>query len=467
MKKPFYVNPKILRMEYAVRGPIPQRAAELKRLGRTIIPCNIGNPQALGQPPLSFYRQVLSLLEYPELLKAKNIHIPAGYSETALDYAHTILKKMETGMGAYSESKGHEFIREAIAEFIDRRDGVRENNGIPAHPDTIFLTDGASEGAKNIIELLITNDQDGIMIPIPQYPLYSATIHRCGGVQVNYYPDEEKGWLLSRNDLEESYSQAETDGVNIRGIVVINPGNPTGAVLNQESVNEVVNFAEDKGISIIADEVYQENTYGSKFHSFAQAVWNRPDVPLFSLHSVSKGFYGECGHRGGYLEVRNAPKPESTDETLTEVLFRQASVNLCSNTTGQILVYLMVNPPAENSSAGRLHKKEVEAVLKELHEKALIIKASFQEMEGVKCFGEIGAMYLFPRLDILPENATDYDYCMALLESTGLTTVNGSGFGQKEGTNHLRIAFLPPKPMLEEVLPKWVDFHRKYVKNSL
>jgi aspartate/methionine/tyrosine aminotransferase len=127
----------------------------------------------------------------------------------------------------------------------------------------------------------------------------------------------------------------------------------------------------------------------------------------------------------------------------------------------------MVNPPAENSSAGRLHKKEVEAVLKELHEKALIIKASFQEMEGVKCFGEIGAMYLFPRLDILPENATDYDYCMALLESTGLTTVNGSGFGQKEGTNHLRIAFLPPKPMLEEVLPKWVDFHRKYVKNSL
>ena len=85
-------------------------------------------------------------------------------------------------------------------------------------------------------------------------------------------------------------------------------------------------------------------------------------------------------------------------------------------------------------------------------------------MEGVKCFGEVGAMYLFPRLEILPEHTTDFDYCMALLESTGLTTVNGSGFGQKEGTHHLRIAFLPPKPLLEDVLPKWIEFHRNYLK---
>ena len=277
-------------MEYAVRGPIPQRAAELKRLGRTIIPCNIGNPQALGQPPLTFYRQVLSLLEFPKLLKEKYHQTPPVFSETALDYAHTIRGNMETGMGAYSDSNGHEFIREAIAEFIDKRDEVEKNNGIRSHPDTIFLTDGASEGAKNIIELLISTNQDGIMIPIPQYPLYSATIQRCNGVPVNYYPDEDNGWILKRKALEDSYSQAETNGVNIRAIVVINPGNPTGSVLNNESVVEVVDFASEKGISIIADEVYQDNTYGSKFHSFARAVWNRPDVPLFSLHSVSKGF---------------------------------------------------------------------------------------------------------------------------------------------------------------------------------
>ena len=464
MNKPFYVNPVLISMEYAVRGSIAKRAAELKRLGRSIIPCNIGNPQALGQPPLSFYRQVLSLIEYPEIFNNKTHKTPSIFSDTALDYGRTILEKLEIGTGGYSDSNGHEFIREAIAEFIDKRDDVVKNNGIRSNPDNIFLTDGASEGAKNIIELLITNKQDGIMVPIPQYPLYSATIHRCGGVQINYYPDEDEGWILTRDTLEDSYSQAKKNGVNIRAIVVINPGNPTGSVLNKSCVDEVVDFASEKGLAIIADEVYQDNTYGSKFHSFAQAVWNRPHVPLFSLHSVSKGFYGECGHRGGYLEVRNSPKLASTKQSLIEILFRQASVNLCSNTIGQILVYLMVTPPPEKSDVGELHKKEMQSLLKDLHEKASIIKKSFTEMKGVRCYGEIGALYLFPRLDILPAQTTDFDYCMALLESTGLSTVNGGGFGQREGTHHLRIAFLPPKSMLEEVLPKWIEFHKKYIK---
>ena len=464
MNKPFYVNPVLISMEYAVRGSIAKRAAELKRLGRSIIPCNIGNPQALGQPPLSFYRQVLSLIEYPEIFNNKTQKFPSIFSDIALDYGRIIIEKLEIGTGGYSDSNGHEFIREAIAEFIDKRDDVLKNNGIRSNPDNIFLTDGASEGAKNIIELLITNKQDGIMVPIPQYPLYSATIHRCGGVQINYYTDEDEGWILTRDALEISYSQAEENGINIRAIVVINPGNPTGSILNKGCVDEVVDFASEKGLAIIADEVYQDNTYGSKFHSFAQAVWDRPHVPLFSLHSVSKGFYGECGHRGGYLEVRNSPKLVSTEQSLIEILFRQASINLCSNTIGQVLVYLMVTPPSEESLVGELHKNEVKSVLKGLQEKALLIKKSFTEMEGVQCFGEIGALYLFPRLDILPDQTTDFDYCMALLESTGLSTVNGSGFGQKEGTHHLRIAFLPSKSMLEEVLPKWIEFHQKYIK---
>ena len=465
MSRPFYVNPGLISMEYAVRGGIAKRAAELKRLGRSIIPCNIGNPQALGQSPLSFYRQVLSLIEYPEIFNNKTHKISPIFSDTALDYARTIIDKLEIGTGGYSDSNGHEFIREAIAKFIDKRDDVVKNNGVRSNPDNIFLTDGASEGAKNIIELLITNKQDGIMVPIPQYPLYSATIHRCGGVQINYYPDEDEGWILNRNKLEDSYSQAEEKGIKIRAIVVINPGNPTGSILNKGCVDEVVDFASEKGLAIIADEVYQDNTYGSKFHSFAQAVWNRPYVPLFSLHSVSKGFYGECGHRGGYLEVRNTPKLASTQQSLIEVLLRQASVNLCSNTIGQILVYLMVRPPSDESDVGELHKIEVRSILKDLQEKASIIKESFTEMEGVHCYGEIGALYLFPRLDILPVQTTDFDYCMALLESTGLSTVNGAGFGQKEGTHHLRIAFLPPKSMLEEVIPKWIEFHKNYIKN--
>ena len=452
-------------MDYAVRGPIPQRAAELKKTGRKIISCNIGNPQALGQPPLSFYRQVLSILEYPELVEIYKGNSLSHCPETAIEYAEYIQGEMDTGLGAYSDSKGHLFIREAVAQFIDRRDNTLERKGVLSDPDNIFLTDGASEGAKNIIELLIKDRMDGIMIPIPQYPLYSATIRRCGGRQVNYYLNEDMGWLLTKNELEESYAKAQVENINIRAIVVINPGNPTGAVLNKKCIDEIVSFASEKGIAIIADEVYQENTYDVEFHSFAQSVWECPEVPLFSLHSVSKGFSGECGHRGGYLEIRNMPRLESTNQTMNDVLFRQASVNLCSNTVGQILVYLMVNPPPMDSEAGKLHQTEVNTILSQLRSKASIIKRSFQEMDGVQCFGKVGAMYLFPRLNLLPKQKNDFDYCMALLESTGLTTVNGGGFGQKEGTHHLRIAFLPPKSTLEEVLPKWVDFHRNYINS--
>lgn len=452
-------------MDYAVRGPIPQRAAELKKTGREIISCNIGNPQALGQPALSFYRQVLSILEYPELVNIYKGNNLSHYPETAIEYAEYIQGKMDTGLGAYSDSKGHLFIREAVAQFIDRRDNTLDRKGVLSDPDNIFLTDGASEGAKNIIELLIRDKNDGIMIPIPQYPLYSATIKRCGGRQVNYYLNEDMGWLLTKNELEESYEKAQTKNINIRAIVVINPGNPTGAVLNKKCIDEIVSFASEKEIAIIADEVYQENTYDIEFHSFAQSVWECPEVPLFSLHSVSKGFSGECGHRGGYLEIRNMPNLKSTNQTMNDVLFRQASVNLCSNSVGQILVYLMVTPPPINSEAGKLHQEEINNILSQLRSKASIIKRSFQEMDGVQCFGKVGAMYLFPRLNFLPKQKTDFDYCMALLESTGLTTVNGGGFGQKEGTHHLRIAFLPPKPILEGVLPKWIDFHRNYLNS--
>ena len=142
---------------------------------------------------------------------------------------------------------------------------------------------------------------------------------------------------------------------------------------------------------------------------------------------------------------------------------KQASANLCSHTAAQILPYLMVNPPHPGSEPFELFMKEKQKVLDDLHAKAAMIKDAVKKMDSVECFGRIGAMYLFPRLNKLPEGKTDFDYCMSLLEKKGLCTVNGSGFGQKEGTNHLRIAFLPPKEMLEKVLPEWISFHNDYV----
>ena len=473
MSSPIQINKNILEMEYAVRGPIPQRAAKLKAEGQNIIFCNIGNPQALGQSPISYARQVVSLLEEPTKI-AREREIKALFEENPfsnlkekdfitdeiLDLSEEVLAKTGRGLGAYTESKGFLFVREAIADFINRRDGFTRDLDLGADPEAVFLTDGASDGAKRILDLLIAEKTDGVMIPIPQYPLYSATIKMFGGVQVNYYPDEENDWALSRDALEESYAEAVSKGVKIKAIVVINPGNPTGAILDAESVHEVISFAKEYGLAIIADEVYQENLYGGQFVSFAKALGEEKEVPLFSLHSISKGFYGECGHRGGYLEVRNPPMIAGTELSFIDLLLKQASVSLCANSVGQIMTYLMVSPPNAKNAVHQEFFSEKEDVLENLYKKAVMVREALSKMDGVEVFGKTGAMYLFPRLNKLPAGTDDFDYCMTLLEETGLCTVNGSGFGLK---NHLRIAFLPSKEQLEEVLPKWVEFHNEYV----
>jgi len=263
----------VLHTHYAVRGPIVARAQELEHLGREIIYCNIGNPQALGQKPLTYVRDVLAA-------------------------ARTILGQSKYGLGAYSESKGMRFVRKAIADFIAARDstgGVMQTS----NPEHIYLTDGASKGVQAALRLLIASHKDGILIPIPQYPLYSATITLYGGRQIGYYLDEDSGWSLNEQMLEEAMHEAIKEGIRARAIVVINPGNPTGAVLTEENIEMVIRFAKRHNLAILADEVYQENIYkpGARFLSFAHVMTklSEHEVSLFSFHSTSKGFFGECG----------------------------------------------------------------------------------------------------------------------------------------------------------------------------
>ncbi|MBT3216381.1 MAG: aminotransferase class I/II-fold pyridoxal phosphate-dependent enzyme [Candidatus Marinimicrobia bacterium] len=468
------INSNLVEMEYAVRGKIPIRAEEMEKEGKPIISCNIGNPQAFGQKPITFYRQVLSLLEFPSAINRERDFIHniisekeslSLYSNSILEYAESILMELRSGTGAYSESKGPLFIRKAIANFIDNRDKSENSKSQLSNFDHIFLTDGASDGAKRVLEILISDKNDGIMIPIPQYPLYSATIRRCGGTQVNYYPDEESDWSLNKSILEDSFAAAVKQGIKVKAIVVINPGNPTGSILDQESIAVLLDFAEEHDLAIIADEVYQDNIYGETFTSFASEKGER-DILLFSLHSSSKGFHGECGHRGGYLEVRGNPVVNDYGINLIDILLKQASVSLCSNTIGQCLIYMMVNPIEKDTEDFIHYESEKTNILTELKEKATIIKEAIQEMNGMEIFGRTGAMYLFPRINKMPADRNDFDYCMALLEETGLCTVNGAGFGQKNGTHHLRIAFLPPKNRLEIVLPQWIQFHNQFVSQS-
>jgi aspartate/methionine/tyrosine aminotransferase len=465
------VNAKLLKARYAVRGKIVARAQELESQGRKIIYCNIGNPQALKQKPLTFVRQILSLLEYPELLDKPETQklFPAD----VIRRAKMMLEKNPCGTGAYTQSAGIPFIRKAIADFIQRRDDI------PVNMNRILLTDGASKGVQSVFTLLTNKENDGYMIPIPQYPLYSATIDLYGARQINYYLDEENHWQLNEKELERSIAAAKKSGINPVAIAVINPGNPTGAVLSKENIAMIIRFAKKHKIAIMADEVYQENVYGNEleFHSFAKVMHELKEetVTLFSFHSVSKGFLGECGHRGGYMEVRNM-----TDDVYAEMIKLQ-SIGLCSNVDGQIVTYLMVEPPEKGSESYDLYVQEREAILCDLKTKAEILGKGLNRIEGMETEIPRGAMYAFVRFKLphpkntdpekmLPEErlqyeaARDNEYCLKLLEATGICVVPGSGFGQLPGTLHFRTTFLPPREDITALVEKMKEFHVSYTK---
>ncbi len=437
-------------MQYAVRGPIVARAQELERQGRQIIYCNIGNPQALAQRPLTWVRQVVALAEYPELLA----QAPGAFPADAAEAARTIGRESGSGLGAYTDSKGFLFVRQAVARFVQERDGI------PADPEAIYLTDGASKAAQAVLRLLIASEKDGILIPIPQYPLYSATLTLFGGAPIPYQTDERADWGLSRQALTEALAAAEARGVRARAIVVINPGNPTGSVLAEKDVGMVLDFARQHDLAVLADEVYQENVWrpGDRFVSFAGALARRGEreVSLFSFHSTSKGFLGECGHRGGYVECRNVPQ-EVMDE-----LTKHQSVALCSNSVGQIVTYLMVRPPRPGEPSFALYDREKREIQESLRRRAEIVERGLNAVEGIHCNAVAGAMYAFPRIQ-LPPGVSDSAYCLALLEETGICVVPGSGFGQADGTWHFRTTILPPLDQIETVVRRVGEFHRKFV----
>jgi aspartate/methionine/tyrosine aminotransferase len=466
-----HLNTRLLRAEYAVRGPIVARAQQLEEQGKKIIYCNIGNPQALKQPPLSFVRQMLSLLEYPALMEEPSVL--AQMPDDIVARVRSFLSKHPPGTGAYTQSTGIPFIREAVAEFIRKRDEIS------ASRDNIILTDGASKGVQAVLTALLKGPNDGFMIPVPQYPLYSASLTLYGGEQIGYYLDEAQGWQLDESLLENTLKEARARGVHAVAIVVINPGNPTGAVLSKDNIRMIVGFARRHGLAILADEVYQENVYtpGARFFSFARIMneMGEKDVSLFSVHSVSKGFLGECGHRGGYLECRNLPA-----DVMAEFVKLQ-SISLCANVPGQIATYCMVSPPRPGETSYDRYVAERDAILASLKRKAELLAGGINGVEGLSVEIPQGAMYAFVRLELPParsksaesmtsaeriayETEREFAYCMALLEQTGICVVPGAGFGQPPGTMHFRTTFLPPEAEMEKLVARLRTFHEQYIR---
>lgn len=260
-------------------------------------------------------------------------------------------------------------------------------DGFPADPKEIYLSAGASSGVNTLLHVTCASEKTGVMVPIPQYPLYTASLSVLNAKCVPYYLDESKNWGTDLAAVNDAYDKAVAEGTDVRAIVVINPGNPTGASLSVDDIKAVIDFAAQKKLVVMADEVYQTNVFKGKFHSFKGVLRSMQkedsekykNVELASLHSISKGMVGECGHRGGYFELCGFD-PKVVDE-----IYKFVSISLCAPVIGQCLVELMVNPPKEGEPSYELYKKEYDAIFAGLQERATALYTAFMKMEGVEC----------------------------------------------------------------------------------
>ncbi|XP_047110892.1 alanine aminotransferase 2-like isoform X4 [Schistocerca piceifrons] len=423
------LNPCIKEMQYAVRGPLANRASEIekelekgvKKPFTEVIKANIGDCHAMGQVPITFIRQVLALVSYPMLLD------DPMFPNDVKHQAKEILASCPGGsVGSYSETAGNEVIRRHVAEFIEKRDGA------PSSWEDIVLTSGATVGIKVVLKLLIgeiNGKKPGVMIPIPQYPIYSATLSEFNMVQIPYYLDEERCWGLDVTELQHAIGEAK--------------------------------------------KVYQDNVYAeeTKFYSFKKVMMEMgppySEMEMASFMSASKGYMGECGLRGGYCEVINL------DPDVKEMCLKGFSVLSGATLPGQVAIDCIVKPPQPGAPSYKQYAVEKEAILNSLSVRAKIVVETFNSLKGMSCNKVQGAMYAFPQLH-LPPNAIktakqnnlppDTFYTLGLLEATGISVVPGSGFGQKPGTYHFRTTILPQQDKLKSIMKKFKAYHEEFMQ---
>eukprot|EP00538_Stauroneis_constricta_P002357 CAMPEP_0119570470 /NCGR_PEP_ID=MMETSP1352-20130426/43631_1 /TAXON_ID=265584 /ORGANISM="Stauroneis constricta, Strain CCMP1120" /LENGTH=491 /DNA_ID=CAMNT_0007620139 /DNA_START=26 /DNA_END=1501 /DNA_ORIENTATION=+ len=470
-------------MEYAVRGKVviaadvihdelvKNKNSNSKYPFDHIVYTNIGNPQSVGQKPLTWPRQVLALVDLPD---AVGVHHPLAeqmFPKDAIQRAIEIKTCLGCGdgsSGAYSHSQGNICFRQDIAKFIEDRDG-----GVPCNPDDLFITNGASAAIGYVLHALIANNKCGTMIPIPQYPIYSATLDLLGGHKVGYMLNEKQGWDCTMEQLEKSLQDAKDQGINVNSFVLINPGNPTGQVLPKESVRDIVRFCAKHNLVLLSDEVYQENVYdeNAEFYSCKRAAFDtglleRDAIELFSFHSTSKGVFGECGRRGGYMELTGI------DKGVHDQLYKLASASLCSTVSGQIMTSLMVRGPEPGDESYESHEAEKAAVFESLKRRAKIVSDGLNNIDGFACQPAQGSMYCFPSVQIPPKAieeaqrqgvTPDTMYCVSLLQKTGVCVVPASGFGQEEGRYGFRTTFLPSEEEMQRVVQQIQEHHEEFV----
>ena len=385
-------------VRYAIRNVVAE-AMRLEAEGRRILYLNIGDP-------LKFDFQTP-----PHLIEA--VH-----------------RAMRDGHNGYAPSSGIPVAREAICREATR-------NGIPGlTPLDVVVTTGASEALELALTALL-EPGERVLVPCPGYPLYNALAAKLSAQAVPYFLDEENGWSLNLAEID-ALCTPET-----RAILLCNPNNPTGAVLDREVLEGLLEIARRRGLVILSDEIYDKLTYDKPHIPTASLA---TDVPIITFGGLSKA-YVACGWRVGWLVFCNSYLMPD----LKIAVLRLADARLCSPAPQQHAIAPALEGPQDHipEMMGRMRAR-----------RDLMVRR-INAIPGLSVVEPAAAFYAMPRLQ-LPELESDEKFVLELLRETGVLFVHGSGFGQKPGTAHFRVVFLPPENILTTAFDRLEAYVREH-----
>jgi alanine-synthesizing transaminase len=361
-----------------------------------------------------------------------NIGDPLLYDfETPAELVEAVARAMREGKNYYAPSYGLPQAREAIAASLERE-------GVEVAPGNVFVTTGASEGIEVAMTAML-EPGDNVLTPVPGYPLYSAILTKLHADERGYRLDPFRGW---RPDLEHAESLIDS---RTRAIVVINPNNPTGAVWERDALEAVVELARRRKLVILADEVYHTLTYGERPPRLAAIAG---DVPVIAFDSLSKSYLA-TGWRLGWMSLHG----DGLHAAVKGAICRLLDARLCSPTPSQFAIPVAV-------AGERTHLRPA---LAKLQERRDALMRGLWGIPGVYCNCPEGAFYAMAKFDGIGE-ATDEDFVLDVLNSTGILVVHGSGFGLPPRDGFFRIVYLPPVPVIEQacrglasVAKRWLE----------
>ena len=380
---------------YDIRGPVLAHAKRMEEEGHRIIKLNIGNPAAFG-------------FEAPD------------------EITQDVVRNMSRASG-YTESHGFFEPRKAIMHYTQQKH--IKNVDV----DDIIIGNGVSELIVMVMQGLINND-DEVLIPKPDYPLWTASVTLAGGKPVHYICDEGANWFPDINDIKLKITD------KTRAIVIINPNNPTGALYSEDLLKEVIELARQNNLIIFADEIYDKVLYDNKQHTSIASLAD--DVLFVTLNGLSKN-YRACGYRSGWL-VFSGAKDKAID--YMDGLNMLASMRLCSNVPGQLAI--------QTALGGYQSINDLVAPTGRLYKQREIAYEGLTSIPGVSCVKPLSAMYLFLKLDPkMYAIEDDQKFILDLLIEQKVLVVQGSGFNW-EDNNHLRVVFLPNEDELKEAIKR-------------